>query len=466
MPPVTALDRALADLSPAWSYAIRQADALGWQVFPLLPGRKVPYGKCPDCAARTGASRPPRPGRPPVVWDGPTLTPAQCLADCAHPGCHGLLGATADVPALLRLARERPYANTAARTGRASNTLVLDSDGATGMATRKALREKYGAWPETRTHRTGGGTLHELFDYPDLPNPRRPDGRWCNSAGMLGAGLDIRADGGLIVLPGSRTPKGVYRELRAPEQMPPPGWLLGLLAPNPPAATPRPSVTVSTSPTATVLFGWSGRGVHPYVSTVLDRKIGEFAALVGIGNGRSDRLYKISFHLSGYVDAQPPTGLTEDALTDALAAACRSNGYATAHSTWSTTIANGVRDGRGKPPSNWPPPSRPMSSWIDPAGLAPVDAVDALVAVCDEQALPERLAVRVSELAAARTPGALIGAAREAVRDAAEGMYPGRAAVRAVAAAYGRSGGAHPEDITTILRAAIGADPTPEVAAA
>lgn len=80
-------------------------------------------------------------------------------------------------------------------TGRASGILVVDVDvkeGAAGRAWYEANKERLG---ETRLHRTrsGGGQMIYLM----------PDADIRNSASKLAPGVDIRADGGYVVWPGS-----------------------------------------------------------------------------------------------------------------------------------------------------------------------------------------------------------------------------------------------------------------------
>src|SRR5215211_1520008 len=57
--------------------------------------------------------------------------------------------------------------------------------------------------PKTATARTGGGGIHVFFRYPRGTEIR-------NSAGLLGPGLDVRGEGGYVVVPPSRT-KGPYQ---------------------------------------------------------------------------------------------------------------------------------------------------------------------------------------------------------------------------------------------------------------
>jgi hypothetical protein len=55
--------------------------------------------------------------------------------------------------------------------------------------------ERYGILPETRVVHTGGGGLHFYFEHPGFHTP--------NSVSELGPGLDLRGDGGYVLLPPS-----------------------------------------------------------------------------------------------------------------------------------------------------------------------------------------------------------------------------------------------------------------------
>jgi hypothetical protein len=92
-----------------------------------------------------------------------------------------------------------PAANVGVPTGRRSGLLVLDADARDGGLGSLALLERAnGALPETTRSRTGGGGVHVFFRYPVGETVR-------NSAGVLGSGLDVRGEGGYVVVPPSRT---------------------------------------------------------------------------------------------------------------------------------------------------------------------------------------------------------------------------------------------------------------------
>jgi len=82
-------------------------------------------------------------------------------------------------------------------TGAVSGVIALDVDPRhDGDETLAALEREHGPLPETWRFLTGGGGEHILFRHPGQKVP--------NSAGALGAGLDVRGDGGYIVAPPSR----------------------------------------------------------------------------------------------------------------------------------------------------------------------------------------------------------------------------------------------------------------------
>ncbi len=96
-----------------------------------------------------------------------------------------------------------PEMNIGILTGSDTGVFVVDIDPRhNGDTSLKELFSKYGAFPATVTASTGGGGTHYLFKIPAGITIR-------NSASNLGAGVDIRGDGGLIVVAPSTT-KGAY----------------------------------------------------------------------------------------------------------------------------------------------------------------------------------------------------------------------------------------------------------------
>jgi len=128
-----------------------------------------------------------------------------------------------------------PTANLGLATGAASGLLVLDVDPAHGgTESLRALLNAHGVdVPETVTAATGGDGTHYYF---------RADGAsFPSSAGRLGSGLDIRAEGGYVVAPPSLHLSGQPYEWAfplSPDDVPlasVPAWLANaiLAAPHP-----------------------------------------------------------------------------------------------------------------------------------------------------------------------------------------------------------------------------------------
>ena len=108
----------------------------------------------------------------------------------------GVHDATTDVLAIEQLFDRQPDANIGIATGALNGLVVLDIDpDHGGEQSLRALLEQYGPLSPTLCVATGGGGRHLYF--------RHPGGTVRNSAGRLGAGLDIRGDGGYVVAPPS-----------------------------------------------------------------------------------------------------------------------------------------------------------------------------------------------------------------------------------------------------------------------
>ena len=165
--------------------------------------------------------------------------------DCSSPAKHprtmkGVLDASNDAAAVQRWWDSWPNANVAAATGGDVGYIVLDVDpDHGGIESLLDLESKHGPLPLTPTVRTGGGGSHYWFRAPLGTSIR-------NSAGRLGPGLDVRAEGGYVLLPPSLHASGGRYEWLADAhirdvsiaEIPP--WLLDLLTEpkHPTAASP------------------------------------------------------------------------------------------------------------------------------------------------------------------------------------------------------------------------------------
>lgn len=230
--------------------------AQGWAVFPLQPRQKKPYGFTTglhgasadvEVVTRMWAGRQPLPLRAPKNAEEATRFPDQVLA--------------------------RPNSNIGLATGARSRVWALDIDGRAGIDSLLALARQHGKLPLTVRQNTGKGG-HLLFEWPGaLPW----GGEIRNGASKFAEGLDVRGEGGYIVLPPSIHPDTgrsyQWVEGCAPHELAiarAPWWLLRLVAPPPPRPSPPPPAARRTAADA-----HSARG---YANAALDQACAEVAA--------------------------------------------------------------------------------------------------------------------------------------------------------------------------------------------
>jgi hypothetical protein len=136
----------------------------------------------------------------------------------------GFWDATTDARRVKTWWNRWPYANVGVPTGERSGLLVLDVDPRDGgLESLAALELINGSLPRTAKTRTGGGGVHVFFRSPAREEVR-------NSAGRLGPGLDVRGEGGYVVVPPSRT-QSAYKWLDRTSPADP-TWLLECLKPS------------------------------------------------------------------------------------------------------------------------------------------------------------------------------------------------------------------------------------------
>lgn len=164
--------------------------ALGWPVFPLAEGTKVPAVK----------------------------------------GGSGFKMATTNSEVIKVWEQEYPNANIGLRCGAEGNFMVIDVDPRNGGdETIKRLAENGQVLPDAPTALTCQGGTHLFFAH---------DGRIRSSQNRLGRGIDIKSEGGYVVTPPSRWAEngGVYRWIRPPRgnALPKlPRWVIERLTPKP-----------------------------------------------------------------------------------------------------------------------------------------------------------------------------------------------------------------------------------------
>ncbi|MGA9988651.1 MAG: bifunctional DNA primase/polymerase, partial [Terriglobales bacterium] len=128
--------------------------------------------------------------------------------------------ASSDADVIRKWAQKYERCNWGVVTGPESGVFAIDVDGESGEESFSSLVDEHGVWTETLAVTTARGR-HFYFDWPASGTIR-------NSAGKLGAGVDVRGDGGYCVIPPSVHPDGpIYRWASANFQTAPaPCWLL------------------------------------------------------------------------------------------------------------------------------------------------------------------------------------------------------------------------------------------------
>ncbi|HEY0379851.1 MAG TPA: bifunctional DNA primase/polymerase [Pyrinomonadaceae bacterium] len=158
-----------------------------------------------------------------LAYDDVPLFPVK--SDKSPYTANGFKDATRDASIIRLWARKWPEANIGVPTGEVSGWLALDIDPRHGgdVSLTSLIEEHGDGWLETMQARTGGGGHHIIFKYPQGSNIR-------NSAGRLGEGIDVRGEGGYIIVPPSLHASGrPYEWLNNLELAEPPEWLIKLL---------------------------------------------------------------------------------------------------------------------------------------------------------------------------------------------------------------------------------------------
>ncbi len=154
-------------------------------------------------------------------------------------GSHGLLDATDDSDVARARWKRTPQANIAAATGSRSVFWVLDIDMPDGPQSLAALEVEHTPLPVTIEASTPRGGRHLYWKWSgDDPEIR-------NSAGRIRKGLDVRGEGGSIVLPPSVLATGQcyqWIDNGACAFADAPEWLTKLVLPPPlpPRSDPKP----------------------------------------------------------------------------------------------------------------------------------------------------------------------------------------------------------------------------------
>ncbi|WP_239676732.1 bifunctional DNA primase/polymerase [Natronosporangium hydrolyticum] len=152
--------------------ALRHA-AVGHQVFPLASSKR-PVANCDRCRDADHDRQ-----------------ACPCLL------CHGLYAATGDPERIAAMLAAVPRPLLAVRTGQPSGVVVIDIDPGNGGDLAALIRR--GLAPPTAHVVTGSGGWHLWYRWPGRLVP-------C-SASRIAPGVDVRGDGGYVVVPPSAHPR-------------------------------------------------------------------------------------------------------------------------------------------------------------------------------------------------------------------------------------------------------------------
>lgn len=139
---------------------------------------------------------------------------------------HGFKDATCDCEQIRLWWNKWPDSNIGMPTGQESGVVVLDVDPRNGgTESFYRLLDEHGGLPDTLRQKTGGRGWHFLFKHPEVRIGNGP---------LEGfEGVDVKGDGGYIVVPPSKT-KATYRWMDTRvEPAPFPSWLLRLIVQKP-----------------------------------------------------------------------------------------------------------------------------------------------------------------------------------------------------------------------------------------
>lgn len=165
-----------------------------------------------------------------------------------------------------------PDSNIAVVTGGTSRVVVLDVDPRNGGDDElSALERRHGPLPPTPEVRTGGGGVHLYFAYPEHPV----------ATTIIAPGLDLKADGGLAVVPPSTHVSGHRYQWEAGAE---PDVL-------PLADLPRWLVRTGSDPRTA-----GPRAPAPRRSTTDREEFGDLWRALGIDVLPGDRYYRCPFH--------------------------------------------------------------------------------------------------------------------------------------------------------------------------
>lgn len=178
-----------AQEAPMLAAALEYAE-WGWDVFPAPPGEKKSY----KSAKHSNGAK----------W-GKTRDPEQIRRDF----------------------NRWPEANIGLPTGKDNGFWVFETDtpeghNIDGEASLRKLEAEHGKLPDTLMAISPSGSKHRYFGWPDGVEVR-------NSASVIGPGIDVRGEGGMVIAPPSVRSDGEYCWLNDLPIADAPQWLIDLV---------------------------------------------------------------------------------------------------------------------------------------------------------------------------------------------------------------------------------------------
>ena len=236
---------------------------------------------------------------------------------------NGFRGATMNERIVRELWRRNPGAMIGVPTGAPIGAWVLDIDPKHGGPdTLAALEAQHGVLPATLTAETTSGGRHYFFKHKAGVRNR----------GALGAGIDVRGDGGYVIAAGSVPAVGhPYRWLVDMEPVDAPDWLLELVLPR-----SYDSTTMYQAPSV------SGTINDRYVERAVQSELDDLA-MEPMGN-RNNRLNDAAFRMGTFVGAGALSESEARALLQDVA-----RGWGRDFPRCCKTIDNGLKAGKMHP---------------------------------------------------------------------------------------------------------------------
>lgn len=203
-----------------------------------------------------------------------------CKADKSPCTARGFKSASADPDRIREMFARRDAAAIGLPMGRATGIVAVDIDVKDGARGRDWLEANAHRIPVTRRHQTQSGGVHLIFEMPAAEVR--------NTASKIAPGVDVRGDGGYIIVP----PSPGYTVAEDADPAPMPDWLLQLAMPAP-APAPAPQRVPSGTP--------APDGGTPYGRTAL--RMACDAIMQAADGAKHDTLNKEAYSIGGLAAA-------------------------------------------------------------------------------------------------------------------------------------------------------------------